>query len=626
MNRQTPFEEVYTPSGVAPERSALYVGPTLSRRRILVLSILIAAVFALFGLRSFQLTVLEHDAWQRRASRNRTRAIVLPAARGEIRDRNGTILATNTPKFAVVVFPDQLPKNLTDRALALETIGKQLNSDSAELARKLSEASGDYVVVEDSLTREQALPLMSSLSPAYTSVLFRPEREYLDGNGKMLLGNLLGFTGRVGKIEYAQRAALGYRFDDLLGKQGIEKEYETTLRGSHGELVYEVGADGSIQTEISQTPARAGQDVTLTIDAGLEQRIARAIARFAPGKNGAVVVVDTNTGALRALVSFPDYSPNLFSANSDPKRLASLLSDPRRPLFSRAVSGQYPSGSTIKPFFAIGALSDGIVSATTTIMSRGGIRIADSFFPDWKAGGHGRTNVSTAIAESVNSFFYLIFGGYPLSDGQYPQRKGVGVERMENIAKAFGFGALTGVDVPGEQEGFFPTPLWKQDEKKERWYIGDTYHLAIGQGDLLVTPLQLAVATARVANNGRGYRPFIVESAAELQPLLPTGFTAESFRVVQEAMRKAVTYGSARALADLPIAVAGKTGTAQWHTTRSPHSWFIGYAPYQKPAIALSVIVEEGGEGSGPALSIAKEIFQWYADEMKQDKQAMRDM
>ncbi len=613
MNRQTPFEEVYTPSGIAPERSALYIGPTLSRRRILVLSMVIAAVFGLFGVRSFQLAVLEHDAWQRQASRNRTRAIVLPAARGEIRDRNGTILATNTPKFAVVVFPDELPKDPTDRAVALEKIGKQLNVDSAELARTLSEGSGDSVIVEDSLTREQALPLMSSLSPAYTSVLFRPEREYRDGNGQMLLGNFLGFTGRVGKAEYTQRAVLGYRFDDLLGKQGVEKAYETTLRGSHGELVYEVGADGSIQTEISQTPARAGADVMLTIDAGLQQHIARAIARFAPGKNGAVVVVDTNSGALRALVSFPDYSPNLFSVNSDPKRVALLLNDPRQPLFSRAVSGQYPSGSTMKPFFAIGALSDGVIGATTTIMSRGGIRVADSFFPDWKAGGHGRTNVSKAIAQSVNSFFYLVMGGYPLSDGQYPLRKGLGVERMGNIAKTFGFGALTGIDLPSEQPGFIPTPEWKKNIKKERWYIGDTYHLAIGQGDLLVTPVQLAAATARLANNGRGYRPFIVESVRELQPLLPMGFTPESFRIVKEAMREAVTHGSARALANLSIAVAGKTGTAQWHTRRPAHSWFIGYAPYQKPEIALSVLVEEGGEGSGPALSIAKEIFQWYA-------------
>lgn len=625
MKRDHPFEEVYTPSGLDADQGAWFVGPTLSRRRLSALTIILFVVFGALLLRSADLMIIQGAFWSRIAQRNHTRTIALPAARGEIRDHHGRVLATNTPVFTAIIFPDRLPKEVSDRSALLTSLASIIGVSLDDLASAITNAKGaEYAVVREDLTHEQALPLMATLPNEYASVLFRPERHYVDDDGRAMIGNVIGFTGRVGPDEYQQMRARGYRQDDLIGKQGVERAYEEQLRGINGEIAYDVGADGSIQGEQFQHPPTAGGDITLTIDLELHKRIAQAIARFAHGKNGAVIVEDIPTGALRALVSFPDFSSNSFVGARDSKTIEQLLTDAHRPLYFRAISGQYPPGSTIKPFYATGALSDGAITPATTVNSRGGIRLGDSSFPDWKAGGHGMTDVSKALAESVNTFFYLAMGGYPLRDGQYPRSTGIGVSRMGTILKAFGFMAPTGVDLFGESIGFFPSEQWKQEIKRERWYIGDTYHLAIGQGDLLVTPLQLVSALVRIATGGKAKRPVVVERLTDTRgnvlrqiasdPLSSVDFREQAFATVRAGMRRAVTSGSARQLADLPIAVAGKTGTAQWSSRMPTHSWFIGFGPYEHPQIALAVLVEEGGEGSGPALSIAKEIFQWYAE------------
>ena len=292
-----------------------------------------------------------------------------------------------------------------------------------------------------------------------------------------------------------------------------------------------------------------------------------------------------------------------------------MLNDPDRPLYNRSMGGEFPSGSTIKPVISAAALQEGIITESTTFLSNGGLRIDKWFFPDWKAGGHGMTNVRKAIAESVNTFFYIIGGGYEGTTG-------LGVDRLAKYFKLFGLGSQTGIDLPGEVDGFVPSKEWKETTKKENWYIGDTYHLAIGQGDLNVTPLQVANYTAYFANGGKLLVPHLVK---EIRPsgsqvgtpvpvkIIRSGIVNPAYvQIVREGMRQTVVAGSARSLQQVPVPMAGKTGTAQWSTKKDPHAWFTGFAPYDDPTIVITILVEEGKEGSTIAVPIAREVLQWY--------------
>jgi penicillin-binding protein 2 len=291
------------------------------------------------------------------------------------------------------------------------------------------------------------------------------------------------------------------------------------------------------------------------------------------------------------------------------------LQDSNRPLFNRVVAGEFPAGSTIKPVMAAAALEEKIINENTTINSNGGIRISEWIFPDWKAGGHGLTNVKKALAESVNTFFYYIGGGYD-------NFKGLGIDKIVKYFKLFWLGQPTGIDLPSEGTGFVPTPAWKEEAKDEVWYIGDTYHVSIGQGDVSVTPLQVANYTAFFANGGKLYKPHLVKQVLDSQnqvikdmptEVLATGFVSpQNIEIVRAGLRQTVLSGSARSLNSLSVPIAGKTGTAQWSTRHQPQAWFTGFAPYDNPQIVVTILVEEGGEGSAAATPIAKEIFDWY--------------
>jgi len=264
---------------------------------------------------------------------------------------------------------------------------------------------------------------------------------------------------------------------------------------------------------------------------------------------------------------------------------------------------------------AAAALEEGIINENTSFISTGGLRIGEWFFPDWKVGGHGVTNVRKAIAESVNTFFYYIGGGY----GDFV---GLGIDRMVRYEKIFGLGKQTGIDIIGEAKGFLPTKDWKETIKGERWYVGDTYHAAIGQGDITVTPLQVANYTAVFANGGLLYRPHFIRQVlssddkiirqVDHKPIKSNVVSSENIKIVREGMRQTVAAGSARSLASAPVAVAGKTGTAQWSSNKPNHAWFTGFAPYDKPQIVITILIEQGGEGSSVAVPIAREVLEWY--------------
>ncbi len=417
------------------------------------------------------------------------------------------------------------------------------------------------------------------------------------------LSHVLGFTGIISAEEYANREDKSYRRFDVIGKQGIEKYFEQELRGTFGEETIEVDALGKAERIIAKVDPIDGQNITLTIDSELQAFIENSItdhlSRYQATK-ASVVVMDPSSGEVLALVSYPAYDANLFIGGIDEASYQALLNDPDQPLFPRASAGEFPSGSVIKPVYAAAALMEGIITTKTSFLSVGGFYIGPYYFKDWKAGGHGVTDIYHAIADSVNTFFYIIGGGNETFNG-------LGLDRLMSYADKFGFGEQSGIDLPGEADGFLPSKQWKEETYGERWYIGDTYNVAIGQGNFIVTPLQIARSIAVFANGGYLVRPKLVAKEEEAPQIVPM----ETVQIIRDAMRETVTNGTAMILQDLPVSVAGKTGTAQWSSTKVPHAWFTGFAPYENPSLVVTVLVEEGSDDY-LAVPIAKDIFDWW--------------
>ncbi|MFA5894093.1 MAG: penicillin-binding protein 2, partial [Candidatus Margulisiibacteriota bacterium] len=429
--------------------------------------------------------------------------------------------------------------------------------------------------------------------------------------------HLLGYTGKISEAELAN-AGGEYQMIDYLGKSGVEYFWENELKGVAGIKQIEVDALGREKKILNSQKAIDGHSLLLSLDseaqAKLEELLSATLAK-ARLKRGSAIVLDPNNGEVLAMVSLPTYDNNLFARGITGDEYKALLDNPDHPLFNRAVSGEFPSGSTIKPVMAAAALEEGVINEHTTVLSTGGISVGPWFFPDWRAGGHGSTEVKKALAQSVNTFFYYIGGGYQ-------GFKGLGVERIVRYEKMFGLSEQTGIDLPAEATGFLPSMEWKEKVKGEKWYIGDTYHLSIGQGDLTVTPLQVADYTAVFANGGKLYRPHLVKAIlsnedkiatpVEIIPVRADFIKPENINIVREGMRQTVTTGSARSLSAVPVPVAGKTGTAQWSSKAPNHAWFTGFAPFDRPQVVITILIEEGGEGSTIAAPIARDFLTWY--------------
>ena len=431
------------------------------------------------------------------------------------------------------------------------------------------------------------------------------------------MSHLMGYTGKINAQEIAQYGN-DYTMLDYVGKAGLEDFYENELKGVSGKKQVEVDALGKESRVISQTPVEDGHNLLLSINleaqAKLEQLLADEL-KIAGKSKGVAIASDPRNGEIIAMVSLPAYPNNIFARGITSAEYKFLSDQPDQPLFNRAITGEYPAGSTIKPVVAAGALDAGVVDEHRQFLSVGGLRINQWLFPDWKAGGHGLTDVRKALADSVNTYFYIVGGGYQ-------DVAGLGFDRLLNYFKLFGLGAQTGIDLPNEGNGFLPTREWKLKTTGERWYIGDTYHLSIGQGYLLATPLQINYYTNYFANGGSFYRPHLVRSILngsdqvlrneDIQPVKSNVVPAGIVQVVREGMRQGVTNGSSRRLSALPFAVAGKTGTAQFNANKDPHAWWTGFAPYDEPTISLTVLIEEGVEGSRTSIAVADNFLRWY--------------
>lgn len=594
-----------------------YLGLSADMHVFRIFLFVLLVFFALFIARAAYLQLTRGEYYRGVAEGNRIRIERLPATRGLFFDRFHTLLAENVPEFVLMIRPVDLSSNETDQQL-LYTLLAPYGIQKEEITAVIDShaQSREWIPVRGNIGHDQAIELMAILTKVPgIAVMTGSQRSYLL-DGMMSLSHVFGYVGRPSIEDLS--SGIGSNPSQLLGKAGLEKTYDAILHGIDGKKEIEVDALGKEREVLAQENPENGTHIILTIDAELQKIAEEVLTRnltASQKKRGAVVMIDPRDGAIRALVSWPSFDANAFGQGLSSDAYQALLEDQNNPLFPRAISGMYPSGSTIKPIFAAGALEDSIITPQTTVQSVGGIYIGQWFFPDWKAGGHGLTNVYRAIAESVNTFFYYIGGGY----GNF---EGLGPNRLALWAKRFGLGTQTNIDLPGEAAGFIPTQDWKERERNELWYIGDTYHFAIGQGDVLVTPLQMALVAATVGNGGTRYEPHLVsayqDSTGNETTWTPVthddvGVSLENINVVQNAMRQTVISetGSARSMQIVSAAVAGKTGTAQWNSTKDPHSWFIGFAPYQNPTISIAVLVEEGGNAS-MAVPVAREILSWY--------------
>ncbi len=655
--------------------------------RVAVIGWIVLLVLGLYLIRLWQLQFLERGAWQTRAERQQSRLITVSPPRGVIYDRNGEILVRNIPAYSVTITPGLLPKDsMRERAVLMRlaqfldvpystTQGLDLPEYQGELRTVGRAAFPPYgesppegllemvnkvrwlepfnpIIVEQNVARDLALLIAQegSVTMPGVGVEIIPRRNYIYGPQT---SQILGFLGPIPSEQVGEYEGKGYNANiDRIGYAGVEAQMEEFLRGTPGRRLVERDVLGQELQIISETPPSSGDNVYLTLDLELQQvaeDALRAGLEVANSKRGAVVVLDPRDGQVLSMVSLPTYDNNMFSGKLDMDAYRALLSDPHRPLINHVIADQVPPGSIFKVVPATAALQEGVINRYTIINDPGVFYLPNKFAPDNKelaqpfycwihlqyGGGHGPMNVVDALAQSCDTFFYQVAGGYEETKFQ-----GLGIERLAAYARLFGLGALTQVDIPGEANGLVPTPAWKRQTYQETWTTGDTYITGIGQGNLLATPLQMANVFAVVANGGTLYAPQLIHHVADTEGNIIRPFTpkvidtldiAESvWQIVREGLDLAVSDTGTGRRADLPelgINVAGKTGTAEYcddialkagrcdvaeGQTLPTHAWFATYAPFEAPEIVVLVWVYDGGEGSTRAAPVAHEILNFY--------------
>jgi len=638
--------------------------------RVVALGLLILGAFWIFGLRLWNLQFVQGEYYRERASRQSTRAITIPAARGIIYDSDGIPLVRNIPSFDVTIVPAYLPddedeggdetgderENVLIRLAVLldmpyTTASAQGVEDEPRPGlRDMVEAvpySARYrpLVVKRGVDRDTALLVaQQALLLPGVSIQVESTRDYPYGP---LVSQVLGYMLPIPEGSEEKYAAQGYDpATDRIGVVGIEATYEEALRGKKGRQIVEEDVLGRIVRVIEeQTTSVPGDNVYLTLDLDLQQFVEEALQRgmAQPDVNsprGVVIVMKPQTGEILALVSLPTYDNNLFPQGISARDWQRLKEDSHRPLLNHAISDGLPPGSTFKIVMAAGALQEGVLTSRTRLACPGRVVVPNKYYPNdpgraqpfycWNRGGHGWLDVVGGVAHSCDIFFYKVGGGFEETNFE-----GLGVNRIAHYAELFGFGEPTGIELPAEIGGLVPTSSWKRLTVGESWSTGDTYNLSIGQGYLSVTPLQMLNAVNVVANGGTLYRPRIVHHVADapgnmIQPFEPEivrtlPISSEHWSLIQQGMEGAVAYGTAPRARIEGLRVAGKTGTAQFcddiaveigicgvGLEQPTHAWFAAYAPVEDPAISVLIFLYNGGEGSISAVPVAHDILEYY--------------
>ncbi len=572
-------------------------------------------VFLVLFLKTFQFQVLDKEEYSALAEGNKFAFHSIKAARGVIYDIKGEQIVFNEPSFNLVYIKKE-DLSEKEREKDFLEISKITDLSLEEIKEKTKE-----VLILRDIDQELLISLETRTEEFEEfKVEKRAQREYKDGE---IFSHVIGYMGKI-TSEDLKGDSKSYSLLDFTGRSGIEKQYEKELKKKSGKLRIERDVSGNVLSKEVVSFAESGKSLKLWLDADLQRRIYRALEKKLEeiGASKAVAVaLNPGSGGVMSLVSIPSFDNNLFSKTEEnSEEISELLSQKENPLFNRAISGKYATGSTIKPLVALAALEEGIIGDKETINCTGKITIPHRYDPeityeyqDWSV--HGLTDLRKAIAESCNVYFYTIGGGYE-------DQEGLGPSKIKEYLELFGWGSKTGIDTPGEKEGFIPSPSWKKEAKGEGWWDGDTYNLSIGQGDIGVTPLQVAASFAAIANGGTLYKPQIVK---EVMPGGEIGAVVlgrelgnqENFKAVREGMRKAVTgigvpQASSVILNSLPVSAAAKTGTAQTPLENYYHNWVTVFAPYDDPEIVLTVMIENVKDVQAAVLPVAKEVLSYY--------------
>lgn len=607
------------------------IGKSFDFNKVRIISFFFIFLIFILFFRITWLQLVKGDYYYNLAEGNRIRIDRVEAKRGVIYDARYKSLVRNAANFLLYFVPIDLPNNQAEKDKIINKVCAILGNVSSEeinnallKIKRGSLESYQPVFIADNIEYEKAILLdLESANMPGVVLTNKTRREY--NLTSISLSHILGYSGKINEKELA-KSGNEYLPIDYIGKMGIEYFWENELKGVNGKKQIEVDALGKEKKIINEELAQDGHNLALSLNIDVQKKLEESVAAELNKlklKKASAIIMNPNNGEIIAMVSLPSYNNNVFARGITDAEYQSLAGNQDNPLFNRSISGEYPTGSVIKPVIAAAALEEGVITENTTVNSIGGIRINEWYFPDWKAGGHGITNVRKAIAESVNTFFYYIGGGYE-------QFTGLGVDRINQYGKLFGLYSQLGIDLPAEADGFLPSKEWKESAKGEKWYIGDTYHLAIGQGDLLATPLQVASYTSVFANGGKLYRPHLIKQILtdddkiigdiKLEIIRENFIKDGNIQIVRQGMRQTITSGSAKSLQTVPVEVAGKTGTAQLSGNKQPEAWFTGFAPYGNPEIVITVLIEEGGEGSSVAVPIAKDVLTWYFGEYKNSK------
>ena len=611
----------------------------VAQHRSLLLRALIILLFGILSIQLVRMQILQHDEYEVRAESNRLRTIPEIPARGLIYDRYGEQLVENLPIFSAAVIPADVPE---DQFLTVVAgLADITNVPPEEIALSILEAQDSAdpftaVVIKPDLDEETAFLLRERVPELPgVQVLVESIRSYPYDS---LISHLLGFVGRIDEGEYADLRSGGYLINDRLGKAGVEYVYEAMLRGSPGYRQVEIDAAGQEIKQIGRNDPRPAGNLVLTLDLDLQRQVERYLLEAKGNSlNAVAVVMDVNTGGILSMVSLPSYDNNLLTDPVDQSALPALYENLAKPMVNHAISEVYPPGSTFKQITGTAALQEGVASPDTTITSRGLITVEDEYDPnrtwvmrDWAA--LGTMDFYRGLAMSSDVYFYYLSGGY--FQGGEELFEGLGVERLSAYAREYGLGSLTGIDLPGEAAGLVPDPAWKEATFGESavWTLGDTYNFGIGQGFLTVTPMQLLVAVAAIANGGDVLVPHTLERVVDEQGNVLQQMSREvshtlnisqrNLGIMQEALRQAADYGPARTGASRFVTIAGKTGTAEFGqpladgTYPNSHAWYTAYAPFDDPEIAVVVFLEQG-VGSTNAGPVAKQIFDYYFDRQR---------
>ena len=592
--------------------------PPEFRPRARLLATLSAVVFLVLVGRLFLLQIVQGERFTYLSENNRIRLKKIPGTRGMVLDRRGQLLVDSRPSFDLLFVPEdaEKPEAVLSRLAGLlgYANGEFLELLEANQARPPFE---DIVLGKDIDWRAVVAVEAHQLELPGVTLRIRPRRNYI---GSSMAAHLLGYIGEIGRKQLLTYKEKGYGMGDAIGQFGLERGWEEYLRGQSGGQQVEVDAVGRRVRILHAVEDVPGQSVRLTLDRDLQETAYQALA----GKEGAIVALEVHTGAILALVSTPSFDPNVFARGVTTEEWRDLVGDRLYPLNNRAVQGQYPPGSIFKIVLAIAALEEGAIQPETRFYCPGSFPLGNRVFRDWKKEGHGQVDLHRGLVQSCDVYFYQV--GMRL-----------GVDRIAYYSRAFGLGTTTGVPLDHEKPGLIPDSEWKKKRFGQPWFPGETPSIAIGQGYVTVTPLQMANLLAAVANGGTLYRPWFVRRVESLDGKVIREYGPEKIRdvpvkkstleVVRKALKDVVNsgWGTGGQAQSKLVEIAGKTGTAQVAEMRGKylkseqlayairdHAWFVSYAPAEEPEIAVVVLVEHGGHGGSAAAPLAKKVIEKY--------------